>query len=205
MEPKTNLEAKEQFDPVLLRAINDDPEALEELFSRHRDRLYRTAFRLTGNADDAEGAFQDGMCSAYVNLSKFESRSRFSTWVTSIVINAALLQRRRHRSITMIPIDEAFDPKNQLLVERMTDRAPNPEEECGREEQLQFLKRMLQSLPPLYRNALWLCDLQGVRYSEPAEILGIPIGSLKAQLHRARKLLNKVSRALPRLRHFQAR
>lgn len=195
-EPLTNHETTQEIDPLLRQAINNDREALEELFSRHRNRLYRTAYHLTRNADDAEDALQDGLLAAYLNLNKFEGRSQFSTWLTRIVVNAALMQLRRNRCLVMVSIDQPLDQCNEPLANIISDSAPNPEEACGRKELLQILMRALQELRPIYRDALWLCDFQGLSYSEAAEIMGVPIGSFKAQLHRARrKFWKKIAEA----------
>jgi RNA polymerase sigma-70 factor (ECF subfamily) len=73
------------------QAVNNNGDALEELFARYRDRLYKTARRVMRNSNEAEDALQDGLLSAFHNLSAFKGRSQFSTWLTSIVTNAALI------------------------------------------------------------------------------------------------------------------
>src|SRR5713226_3522045 len=75
---------------LIRKGLRGDEEALETLFTRHKRTLFQTALRLLGNAEDAEDALQDGLLSAYRNLKRFEGRSQFSTWLTRIVINAAL-------------------------------------------------------------------------------------------------------------------
>ena len=92
MELKTNRDATQRVDPLLRQTINNDREALDELFSRYRARLYNTALRIMGNSEDAEDALQDGLLTAFRNLSGFEGRSQFSTWLTRIVVNAALMR-----------------------------------------------------------------------------------------------------------------
>src|SRR4029453_15126353 len=75
-----------------------DSQAVETLFARYHGPLFKTALLVLGNAEDAEDALQDGLLSAYRNLKRFEGRSQFSTWLTRIVINAALMRRRSARS-----------------------------------------------------------------------------------------------------------
>ena len=75
-----------------------DSQAVETLFRRYQRPLFQTALRVLGNAEDAEDALQDGLLSAYRNLKRFEGRSQFSTWLTRIVINAALMRRRSAKS-----------------------------------------------------------------------------------------------------------
>ena len=88
----TTMQFSEQ---KLIRAgQRGDAQAIETLFRRYQRQLFQTALRVLGNAEDAEDALQDGMLSAYRNLKRFEGRSQFSTWLTRIVINAALMKRR---------------------------------------------------------------------------------------------------------------
>ena len=97
MELETNREASQQLDSLLQQAINNDRQALDELFARYRRQLYNRALRLMGNAEEAEDALQDGLLSAFRNLRSFKGHSKFFTWLTGIVINAALMRLRRIR------------------------------------------------------------------------------------------------------------
>src|SRR6266403_3912455 len=91
---KETRRAGEEWE-VVQRALRGDPDALTALFAHNSARVYRTAFSLLRNKEDAEDALQDGLLSAYTNLRSFEGRSRFSSWLTRVVINAALMNRRR--------------------------------------------------------------------------------------------------------------
>jgi RNA polymerase sigma-70 factor (ECF subfamily) len=91
---------------LLRRAMAGDRAALETLFGRNSRALYQTALRLLGNPEDAEDALQEGMLAAYRNLRRFEGRSQFSTWLTRIVINAALMRRRSQRAHPAVSLDE---------------------------------------------------------------------------------------------------
>ena len=172
-------------------AIDNKGEALDELFTRCRDRLYKTARRVMGNSNEAEDALQDGLLSAFRNLSGFEGRSQFSTWLTSIVINAALMRRRRMRPEVMISIDHKLDREDVPFASRIPDPGPHPEEMYVQQERLEILEQKLESLPAAYREAVWLCHVQGMSNKEAAETLGLPIGTLKSQLHRARLQLGE--------------
>jgi RNA polymerase sigma-70 factor, ECF subfamily len=200
LELRTNRETTHALDPLLQQAINNG-EALDSMFSRHRRRLYNAALRVLGNSDDAEDALQDGLLSAFRNLSGFKGRSQFSTWLTSIIINAALMRLRRMRLEVMTSsINQKLRPEEEPLANRIPDPRPNPEEMYTRQERLQILEQQLQSLPAAYRQAVRLCQVQGMSYKEAAEALGLPIGTLKSQLHRARLQL---SREVARARHVQ--
>src|SRR5215831_15112810 len=101
LELKTNLENPHVIDPVVRQPIDNNREALDELFARYRGRLYQTARKVLGNSDDAEDALQDGLLSAFRNLSQFKGRSQFSTWLTRVVVNAALMRLRQIRPKVM--------------------------------------------------------------------------------------------------------
>jgi len=143
------------------------------------------AFPILGNSDDTEDALQDGLLSAFRHLSGFKGRSQFSTWLTRIVVNAALMQIRRRRPEAMTSIDQKLDRDDEPLANRIPDHAPNPEEVYARQERFRILEETLQTLPAAYRLALWLCHVQGMSAREAAEALGLPIGTLKSQVHRA--------------------
>jgi RNA polymerase sigma-70 factor, ECF subfamily len=192
LELKTDRETTQVVDPVVRQAINNNREALDELFARHRGQLYRTARRVLGNSNDAEDALQDGLLAAFRNLSGFKGRSQFSTWLTRIVVNAALMRLRRIRPEGMtFSIDRKLDPEEQTLASRIPDPGPNPEERFARQERLQILEQKLQSLPTAYRQTVWLCDVEGMKDREAAKALELPIGTLKSQLHRARLRLSE--------------
>jgi len=171
------------------RPIEGNHAALEELFSRYRGRLYSTALRVLGNPDDAEDALQDGMLAAFRSLNTFEGRSQLSTWLTRIVVNAALMQRRRCRVSPMVSIDQSVQQDNRPLAEDLCDPAPNPEEIYIRREQLQRLEQALRAVSEVRRRAWRLRHVQGLKIREIAAIVGLPVGTLKSQLSRVRRML----------------
>src|SRR5580698_4674338 len=94
---------------LIERGLNGDARALDALFARNTRALYQTALRVLGSPEDAEEALQEGLLSAYRNLPRFERRSQFSTWLTRIVINAALMRRRSKRSRPAVSLDESSE------------------------------------------------------------------------------------------------
>jgi len=187
MELRTSHQTSAARDLLGHQTVNDNREALEVLFSRQRSRLYKTALRFLRNPDDAEDALQDGLLSAFCNLSTFRARSQFSTWLTRIVINAALMRLRRRRPEGMIlSIDQPLDSEERRLPDLIPDPGLNPEEIYAWRERLQIFEQALQSLPVRYREPVRLYYVQGMSTGEAAEVLGLPIETLKSRLHRAR-------------------
>jgi len=177
-------------------ALSGDREALGRLLGSYMPQLYRAALRILGTHEEAEEALQDGLVQVVQHFREFEGRSRLSTWLTRIVINASLMRLRRSRPKVMTSIDQTVGREHLSFAESISDTRPNPEEVYAREEQLQLLKRKMRTLPAAYRSALWLRHVQGMSIREAAEALGIPVGSLKSQLHRARlRLRNEVGAA----------
>jgi RNA polymerase sigma-70 factor (ECF subfamily) len=179
--------------------IMGSPEAISDLFEAKRQRLLYKALRVLGNSEDAEDALQEGLLAAFCNLHRFEGRACFSTWLTRIVINAALMRRRKlgsHRTHESESIEEPIPGQGgACLSDRLVDTQPNPEEALLRTEQHRILKQGLKSLTEPYRRVLSLQVFQGMTSREAALVLGLPDGTVKSQVHRGRqKLLQQLSK-----------
>jgi RNA polymerase sigma factor (sigma-70 family) len=160
----------------------------EELHNRHRERMFRVAYRITRHREDALDAVQECFLSAFVHLKKFDERSRFSTWLTRIAINAALMKIRKNRVSREVGVEDAADP-----VE-LSDSVPNPEEICARTEQKAALRDAIAKLRPTLRNVVELYDLQECSLQETAEALGISVAAVKGRLFHARAALRRTAK-----------
>jgi RNA polymerase sigma-70 factor (ECF subfamily) len=178
-----------------------DSQAVEALFRRYQRPLFQTALRVLGNAEDAEDALQDGLLSAYRNLKRFEGRSQFSTWLTRIVINAALMRRRSAKSRPAISLDETPREDELPASERFADDGPNPEQVYAGTELRQMINANLDELSPLLRTAFVLREVQGYSTGEAAKKLGVTENTLKARLWRARhQMAERLGRRLKRMK-----
>jgi RNA polymerase sigma-70 factor, ECF subfamily len=163
--------------------------------------LFQTALRVLGNAEDAEDALQDGLLSAYRNLKRFEGRSQFSTWLTRIVINAALMRRRSAKARPAVSLDETPREDELPASERFADSGPNPEQVFVSTELREMISENLDELSPLLRTAFVLRDVQGYSTGEAAKKLGVTENTLKARLWRARhQLAERLGRRLRRIK-----
>jgi RNA polymerase sigma-70 factor (ECF subfamily) len=168
---------------------------LEQILSGGLHPLYRRAYRLLGNAADAEDAVQDALLAAYTHLHQFRGQSQVSTWLTSILLNCARLQLRRRPQHRPVSLDETTGELQSLSVsELLSDHRPNPEDEYRESELSAQLTQLHRQLSPTLRRTFQLRDVDGLSIRETAQILGVPIGTVKAQSARARKRLKELMR-----------
>jgi|SRR5579864_5160688 len=169
-----------------------DASELERLFASCIPKLARTTRWLARDVQDSEDVLQEGLLSAFLHLRQFEGRSKFSTWLYSIVRNAAKMHARQTNAHPACSIDgELPDEDSSFIARTFVDARPNPEESCAQKERSGILTRALRDLPPMYRRAIELCDVEGLAGKDAAETLGISIPALKTCLHRARRLVFK--------------
>jgi RNA polymerase sigma-70 factor (ECF subfamily) len=169
--------------------------AWEKILSSGLPTLYRRAYRLLGNAADAEDAVQDALLAAYTHLDQFKGQSQLGTWMTSIVLNCARLQLRRRKGHLNVPLDESTgETETHSVGERLVDHRPNPEDQCSDSELSARLTHFHTQLPSAVRRTFQLRDVDGLSIRETAQILGMPIGTVKTHSARARKKLKDLMR-----------
>jgi RNA polymerase sigma-70 factor, ECF subfamily len=170
-------------------------QAIAQVFSNGLPVLYRQAYRLLGNRADAEDAVQDALLAAYTHLDQFKGQSQMSSWVTAIVLNSARMRLRKRLRYIHVPLDEPIGEVRILSVsERLADGRPNPEDEYRSTELSAHLMRFHGRLSPTLRRTFQLRAIDVLSVRETAQILGMPHGTVKAQLARARKKLKELMR-----------
>jgi RNA polymerase sigma-70 factor, ECF subfamily len=189
MKSKTKRQSLSEEERLIREGFRGNQEALEKLFARQTGALYQCALRLLGNHEDAEDALQEGMLLAYRNLRRFEGRSQFSTWLTRIVINAALMRLRSQRSRPLISIDERMGKAELAISEQLADPRPDPEHLLAQQELGEIVEESLKGLSADMEAAVRLRDVEGFSTRQAAEALQLPENTLKSRLHRARHQL----------------
>jgi len=179
---------------LVVAAQNGDTSAWEELLTRHRATVYRTARRYVMNAEDAEDLVQETMLRAFVNIGTFRGESRFSSWLVAIVINTALSNKRREKHIRWISLDEQEGEEDRFCMKSPRDMRRGPEEDCSHRELRGLLRREALKLHPKYRFILAACDFDDCSIKEVARALGMRLGTAKSRLQRARWRLSKAMR-----------
>jgi RNA polymerase sigma-70 factor (ECF subfamily) len=179
---------------VEAQSYQNNVQQFTDVIVRHLARFRRIALRFLGNPTEAEDAVQDAFLSAFTHLDQFRGQATMSTWLTAIVINAARMKLRRRSSQAQISLDETHGEHNLLLAEMLPDHQPNPEEVCCRRELAERLADATTQLSPTLRKTVQLRHLEGLSIRETAHLLGLPGGTVKAQLTRGRVRLKEIVR-----------
>ena len=160
---------------------------LQDVLSLRLPSFYRCAFRVLGNAADAEDAVQEALLAAYTHINQFRGQSQMSTWLTTIVRNCALMQLRKRPRHIHFPLDlQLGEEQPRSLWEGLADERPSPEDEFRNSELTGRLRKCTALLSPTLRRTFQLRVVDGLSIFETARILGVPHGTVKAQLARAR-------------------
>ena len=187
---------------LLASARAGDSAAFEGLVMPHWNALLRATQRILRNREDAEDAVQTAFLDAFRNLNGFRGRSRFSSWLTRIAMNAALMRLRVSRQKRETSFDEVADTDGAQSKFYPVETRPNPEQEYLSKEGRVLFEEGLKKLGRLDVEVLHLRNVQELSAKETARILELPLGTVKARLHRARtKLARHVQSIVTRKRH----
>ncbi|HTD55893.1 MAG TPA: sigma-70 family RNA polymerase sigma factor [Silvibacterium sp.] len=179
-------------DELLVSAARaGDRSAFVELYERHSRKVLPSIYRITKNREDAEDAFQDAVMRAFVHVKGFEGRSSFTSWLTRIATNSALMVLRKKRGAAEISIDQMCDDTETLRAWEPRDQAETPEAGYARRETEQLLRNAVRRLPPAFRDALELQHAREYSTGQVAAELGISLSAAKSRLMRARKVLRR--------------
>jgi RNA polymerase sigma factor (sigma-70 family) len=170
----------------------------------HTKKLFLVALRITKNREDAEDALQDSLLQAFVHFKDFDGRSTFSTWLTRITINSALMMLRKKRRAVSVSLDRTREDDGTELCIEVPDRAANPERRYLELERERILHDAIGALRPSIRRAVNIQQLQEHSLREAADLLGISVTATKGRLFHAKRLLRKSPR-LKSLRRQQGR
>jgi RNA polymerase sigma-70 factor (ECF subfamily) len=174
---------------LIAACLQGDPDAFGELVRRYQDRLYNTLFRFVGNAEDAQDVVQEAFLSAYQSLDGFKGHSEFFTWLYRIAYNTAVSLKRKQRvTLSLSAAGNGAGPREPLDESDLSQ----PGQGLERAEEERRLQAALGRLSPEHRMVLILKDMEGRKYEAMAEILQVPIGTIRSRLHRARAELRSL-------------
>jgi RNA polymerase sigma-70 factor (ECF subfamily) len=184
----------ERGEGVALESGTPSPAQMTPVLSHRLPNLYRYAYRLLGNRPDAEDAVQDALVAAFQHLNQFRGEAQLSTWLTAIVVNCARMQLRKRSRYTQVSLNSRIgEDKAYPLSDTLVDHRPNPEDECHKAWANARLMESVARLSPTLRRTFHLRYVDDLSVCETARVLGIPIGTVKAQTARARaKVLKSI-------------
>jgi RNA polymerase sigma factor (sigma-70 family) len=171
-------------------AKNRDHQAYAELCRRHSQRILQTALRITRNIADAEDTLQESLLKAYTHIGEFDGRSAFSSWLTRIAINNALMLLRKRRSQPVYSF-EADPQAEDFTFSEPTETSYNPEESCIQNALEHELAKAIRYLPPCLRVVIELRCQEDASMAQIAKTLGISESAAKSRLLRARLRIRK--------------
>ena len=197
MEAGINQNSRAQHDFELVRKAVDhgDQKAFAELLEQYRDPIHFLLVKMVNNREDAEDLTIETFAKAFKNLPNFRPDFAFSTWLFRIATNAGI-DFLRKKKLKTLSIDNAFptDDGDEVRINIKSDDA-NPEQELITVEKAELLKAFIEKLKPRYRILIELRYYKQLSYEEIATELDMPLGTVKAQLFRARDLLYNVMKS----------
>ncbi len=176
---------------IVKRVLGGDKNAFSILVDRYQDRIYSVVLNYAGNPDDAVDIMQETFLKAYNKLASFNQSSAFYTWLYRIAINTAIDALRKRKSRPADSLDD--DKYSQIGFEPVShDISTDPEVSAVRSEQVRMLRNGLSYLSEKLKGVIILHDVEGLSQEEVAEILHIPVGTVKSRVSRGRQELKKV-------------
>jgi RNA polymerase sigma-70 factor (ECF subfamily) len=158
--------------------LTGDRQAFDSVMRAHEDRVFSVCLRILGNRDSALDATQDTFLTVFRKAAQFQGRSALGTWIYRIAVNTCYDQIRRAQRRPVEPLPDHIDPSDPTAEERIESAALRPE-----------IEKALAALPLEFRNAVILSDMAGLSLPDVAEVLGIPVGTVKSRVFRGRRIL----------------
>jgi RNA polymerase sigma-70 factor (ECF subfamily) len=174
---------------LIARVQRGENELFYELVRPYERRVYAAALAILRNQADAEDVAQEAMLKAFAKVNTFRAEARFSTWLTQITVNEALMRRRRERTRATEAIDDHRKDESYYAPREFADWREIPSEALERKEIRQRLAQALSTLDRKYREVFVMRDMEHLNIQETAEALGISVAAVKTRLLRARLML----------------
>jgi len=193
IEPGLNLSDKARYDYKLVQAaIKGDQKAYADLMDRYRDSIYFLLLKMINNRDDAEDLMIEAFGKAFKNLHQYTPNFAFSTWLFKIASNNCIdfIRKKKKR---LVSIDKKYenDEGGELTIS-LRSQMLDPEEKIVKKQKISLLRDVVENLKPRYRTLVELRYFKELSYEEIAQHLDIPLGTVKAQLFRAREFLYNI-------------
>lgn len=163
---------------LLARVVDGDHDAFTQIMRTHEDRVFSVCLRIMGNRDQALDATQETFLTTFRKAGQFKGKSALGTWIYRIAVNTCYDQLRKQKRRKTDPIPEHLDPADRAAEDEVDSAGMRPE-----------IQRALSSIPTDFRAVVVLSDIEGMALPAVAEILDVPVGTVKSRLFRGRRLL----------------
>ncbi|MFM7071454.1 MAG: RNA polymerase sigma factor [Planctomycetota bacterium] len=203
MSAPTPLEPVPSTDEELFLQFRDrgDRDLFEQLVHRYERELYSYLRRYLGDADLASDAFQNTFLQIYLKRSQFDATRRFRPWLYAVAMHQAIDAKRHQQRRQMVSLDQrSFGEETELgkLVDLLVSSAPDPAARLDLREQKELVRKGVDELPDFLRSVVLMVYFQGLKYSEVAEALQLPVGTVKSRMHSAMlRLTEKLTQKQP--------
>lgn len=188
---KSNSVYKNYTDEQLIAEFQQEKvEAFNEIVLRYKDKLINFLFRYTGSREEAEDLAQDTFLKLYKSKHLYKEIAKFSTWFYTIAINIAKTNLRKKKNYSSISISD-FDPDNEKDFDLKAD-VLSPEETAQAGIENQYIQQAINSLDEKFKEVIILRDIQDMDYEEIAEIMKLPLGTVKSRINRGREKLKEL-------------
>ncbi len=187
--PRAAVSAEEKA--LIERCKRGDLAAFNDLVRKYEKQVYNFAYRLTGNYDDANDVAQDAFLRVFNAIGTFRGDSSFSTWLFRITTNVFLDERKKAKAHPQTSLDEYLELGESSVARQIEDPSPTPEMVLEESERALILSKAVSDLPEYQRAMVTLYHSQQKSYEEIAEIMDLPIGTVKSRLNRARLALKE--------------
>jgi len=176
---------------LIERCKRGDCAAFDLLVRQYEKRVYNFAYRLAGKQSDAEDVAQEAFIRVFNSIGTFRGEANFSTWLFKIVTNVYLDERKRAKAHMTVPLDDYIELEEDTVTRQIEDTGPTPDLIAQEHERDEILQKAIQTLPEYQRVMVVLYHFHGKSYEEIAEVMNLPIGTVKSRLNRARLALKE--------------
>lgn len=184
---------------LIQRCKNGDVGAFDELYNRYEKRVFNCAFHICGNYHDASDITQEAFIRVFHSILTFRGDANFLTWIYRIVTNVYLDERKKSKAHRQTSLDEFIELDENSVTRQIVDENPLPAEIVETKERAEIVQTAINALPEYQRIIVTLYHVDSLSYDEIAEILQLPIGTVKSRLNRARLALAEILGARPEL------
>jgi len=179
---------------LIKRCKRGEEAAFEQLLNRYRGAIFNLCYRMTRHPEDARDLAQEIFIKVFSLLDRYDDHFAFSSWLFRIATNHCIDHLRRNR-LRFLSLEGGFGPDGDTMEIQLPDSGPHPDTVLQRKEAISRLDEVIAELPPHYRVITLLRHDQQLSYEEIATILDLPLGTVKARIHRARNLIKQMLKA----------